>query len=95
MNILKRLLLAVAGLFVLSHTVQAHYDPDIGRWINRDPIAEAGGKGIKTLQIIDGPGAIILTQDGKIGAGNEKAIDPANRDYHVHLYCCIFLPVFS
>ena len=39
--------------------------------------------------------AIILTQDRKIGAGNEKAIDPANRDYHVHLYCCIFLPVFS
>lgn len=57
MNILKRLLLAVAGLFVLSHTVQAHYDPNIGRWINRDPIAEAGGKGIKMLQIIDGPGA--------------------------------------
>ena len=43
MNILKRLLLAVAGLFVLSHTVQAHYDPNIGRWISRDPIAESGG----------------------------------------------------
>ena len=43
MNILKRLFLAVAGLFVLSHTVQAHYDPNIGRWINRDPIGEQGG----------------------------------------------------
>ncbi|KAB2639331.1 MAG: hypothetical protein DVB25_05815 [Verrucomicrobia bacterium] len=43
MNILKRLLLAVAGLFVLSHTVQADYNPNIGRWINRDPIGEQGG----------------------------------------------------
>jgi len=43
MNTLKRFFLAVVGLFVLSHTVQAHYDPNIGRWINRDPIGESGG----------------------------------------------------
>ena len=43
MNIFKRVFLAVAGLFILTHTVQAHYDPNIGRWISRDPIAEAGG----------------------------------------------------
>ena len=43
MNTLKRIFLAVAGLFVLTHTLQAHYDPNIGRWINRDPIAEVGG----------------------------------------------------
>ncbi len=43
MNILKRIFLAVAGLVVLTHAVQAHYEPNIGRWINRDPIAENGG----------------------------------------------------
>ncbi len=63
MNTLKRIFLAIAGLFVLTHTLQAHYDPNIGRWISRDPIAEAGGKGIKTLQIIDGPGANALTKN--------------------------------
>jgi uncharacterized protein RhaS with RHS repeats len=43
MNTLKRIFLAVAGLFVLTHTLQAHYDPNLGRWISRDPIAEEGG----------------------------------------------------
>lgn len=43
MNILKPVLIAVASLVVLTHTVQAHYDPNIGRWISRDPIAEVGG----------------------------------------------------
>ncbi len=43
MNTLKRIFLAVAGLFVLTHTLQAHYDPNIGRWISRDSIAENGG----------------------------------------------------
>jgi len=43
MNTLKRIFLAVAGLFVLTHTLQAHYDPNIGRWISRDPIFEKGG----------------------------------------------------
>lgn len=43
MNILKPILIAVASLVVLTHTVQAHYDPNIGRWISRDPIFENGG----------------------------------------------------
>ena len=43
MNILRPILLAVASLFVLAHTAQAHYDPNIGRWISRDPIEEDGG----------------------------------------------------
>jgi len=40
MNTLKFILLAVASLVVLAHTAQAHYDPNIGRWISRDPIGE-------------------------------------------------------
>lgn len=43
MNILRRILLAVASLFVLAQTAQAHYDPNVGRWISRDPIGEEGG----------------------------------------------------
>jgi uncharacterized protein RhaS with RHS repeats len=43
MSILRSALLAVASLFVLAHTAQAHYDSNIGRWISRDPIEEDGG----------------------------------------------------
>ena len=43
MNILRRILLAVTSFFVLAQTTQAHYDPNIGRWISRDPIGEEGG----------------------------------------------------
>jgi hypothetical protein len=43
MDILRPILLAVASLFVLAHTAQAHYDPNIGRWISRDPLEEEGG----------------------------------------------------
>jgi uncharacterized protein RhaS with RHS repeats len=46
MNILRPILLAVASLFVLAHTAQAHYDPNIGRWISRDPIEEEGGSNL-------------------------------------------------
>jgi hypothetical protein len=43
MNNLRSFLLAIASLILLSQTTQAHYDPTIGRFINRDPIAEEGG----------------------------------------------------
>ena len=43
LNILRPILIAVASLFVLAETAQAHYDPNIGRWISRDPIGEDGG----------------------------------------------------
>jgi Protein of unknown function (DUF2778)/L,D-transpeptidase catalytic domain len=39
----KCLFLAVVSLFVLAQAAQAHYDPNIGRWISRDPIEEQGG----------------------------------------------------
>ena len=58
MNIFKRVFLTVAGLFVLTHTVQAHYDPNIGRWISRDPIAEVGGVNLYEYAGNDGINAI-------------------------------------
>jgi hypothetical protein len=36
-------LLAVVHLIFLANSAQAHYDPNIGRWLSRDPIAERGG----------------------------------------------------
>jgi len=43
MNLLKRALFVLSSMIVLVHTVNAHYDPNIGRWISRDPIYEKGG----------------------------------------------------
>ena len=34
--------LALLGLTWLPHLASAHYDPSLQRWINRDPIGEAG-----------------------------------------------------
>ena len=40
---LKIILLALVHLVFLANSAQAHYDPNIGRWLSRDPIAERGG----------------------------------------------------
>ena len=42
---LKRFRILSASLLVLAatHSAFAHYEPSIGRWINRDPIGEWGG----------------------------------------------------
>ena len=46
MNILRSILLALASFFVLAQATEAHYDPNIGRWISRDPIGERGGSNL-------------------------------------------------
>lgn len=43
MKNLKLALLALVHLVFLANSAQAHYDPNIGRWLSRDPIAERGG----------------------------------------------------
>lgn len=43
MKNLKFILLALVQLVLLANSAQAHYDPNVGRWLNRDPIAERGG----------------------------------------------------
>jgi hypothetical protein len=43
MKDLKFILLALIHLVFLASSVQAHYDPNIGRWLSRDPIMERGG----------------------------------------------------
>lgn len=54
MKILRPILLAIASLFVLAPTAQAHYDPNIGRWISRDPIGEMGGYNLYAYVLNDG-----------------------------------------
>jgi hypothetical protein len=43
MKNLKFILFALVHLVFLANSAQAHYDPNIGRWPSRDPIAEEGG----------------------------------------------------
>ena len=46
MTIMKRNLihaLAIFGLLLMAQPAMAFYSPDTGRWLNRDPIQEAGG----------------------------------------------------
>ena len=43
MKSLRLLRLALVHLVFLGSSAQAHYDPNIGRWLSRDPIAENGG----------------------------------------------------
>lgn len=43
MKNLKFILLALVHLVFLVNSAQAHYDPNIGRWLGRDPIMEEGG----------------------------------------------------
>jgi hypothetical protein len=43
MKNLKFILLALVHLVFLANSAQAHYDPNIGRWLSRDPIVERGG----------------------------------------------------
>lgn len=43
MKNLKFILLALMNVVFLASSVQAHYDPNIGRWVARDPIMEEGG----------------------------------------------------
>ena len=46
MNTLRTLLLAVLALLALNNIASAHYNPTIGRWINRDPLGEEGGQNL-------------------------------------------------
>ena len=39
----KFFLLAFVHLVFWANSAQAHYDPNMGRWLNRDPIAKKGG----------------------------------------------------
>lgn len=43
MKNLKLTLLTVVHLVFLANSAQAHYDPNIGRWLSRDSIEENGG----------------------------------------------------
>lgn len=43
MKNLKLVLLTLVQLVFLATSARGHYDPNVGRWLSRDPIAENGG----------------------------------------------------
>ncbi len=75
MKYLKFILLALVHLVFLANTAQAHYDPNIGRWLSRDPIAERGGVNLYGFVGNDGVGKI-----DKLGLELKKYNGPAARD---------------
>ena len=52
--------LFVLLLSLLTSIASAHYDPSIGRWLNRDPIAENGGVNLYGFVGNDGVGKLDL-----------------------------------
>jgi hypothetical protein len=66
MKNIKFILPALVHLLVSANFAQAHYDPNLGRWVNRDPIEESGGEnlygfvGNNGLNSIDYLGAITV-----------------------------------
>jgi hypothetical protein len=46
MKNIKLILPALVYLIISATCAQAHYDPNLGRWVNRDPIEEAGGENL-------------------------------------------------
>ena len=70
-NLLQKLLMVPVLLVVFSSSAYGFYDASVGRWINRDPIQEQGGKNLyrfasnRPLQKIDRYG--LAPMSGGIG----------------------------
>ena len=76
---LKLLLLL---LTLLSSIASAHYDPAMGRWLNRDPIAENGGVNLYGFVGNDGVGLIDVMGLKTEKDGNKIYVDSCT----VYLY---------
>jgi len=84
MKTLRILLLTAITIFVFTGVASAHYDPNIGRWLNRDPIGENDGGNLYHFclnspdNFVDFLGLKVrVTVDGKTGpkdAGNDWAL---------------------
>ena len=59
----KRFLLTLISFICLANAAQAHYDPNLGCWLSRDPIEEAGG-----LNLYGMVGNKVLNQLDYLGA---------------------------
>lgn len=76
---------------LLSREAQAFYNPSTGRWLNRDPLGEAGGLNVyafaqnRPVHLIDNLGLIVIGLYGADiwgvfpNAGNKKMADIATR----------------
>jgi len=66
MNTLRRSFFAIGGLLSLiisSPHANAFYDPNAGRWINRDPIQEEGG--INLYAFVNNTPLLVIDPDGR------------------------------
>lgn len=86
----KFILLALVHLIFLANSAQAHYDPNIGRWVSRDPVAERGGVNLYGFVENDGIGSwdrlglytiqdavAALKKQGVRPEGSPNPLDPA------------------
>jgi|GEM_PF-3375297 len=62
MKNLKFILLALVHLVFLANSAQAHYDPNVGRWLSRDPIAERGG--VNLYGFVGNDGVSLVDKNG-------------------------------
>lgn len=76
MKDLKFILLALMHLVFLASSVQAHYDPNIGRWLNRDPIMEEGGVNLYGFVDNDGLNSTDYLGLDFIAAGSRRLAPP-------------------
>ena len=83
MKTLRILLLTTLSMLALTGAASAHYDPNIGRWLSRDPIGENDGSNLyhfclnSPVNFVDFRGLkVLVTVDGKTGptaVGNDWA----------------------
>lgn len=79
MKNLKFILLALVHLVFLASLAQAHYDPNIGRWLNRDPIMEEGGVNLYGFVDNDGLNSTDYLGLDFIAAGSRPLSGPLGR----------------
>lgn len=82
MNTTTRTKLATLAAFAFVATASAFYNPEVGRWLNRDPIGEQGGQNIYVFALNDGPNRIDpLGQRSAVGAGKLCVSKNCQRQY--------------
>lgn len=79
MNLIKKLFESVIFLATLSSFVHAYYAPDQGRWLNRDPIEEAGGNNLYAFVENDG-----LNKSDHLGLAVTVVLPGGNFSTDVH-----------
>ena len=81
------LLTALLLGFLLSCEAQAFYNPSTGRWLNRDPIEEAGGLNLY-VSCLNTPTSVVDLDDKPLRWDTIEVVDNANRSSWVNGWDC-------